>query len=269
MTNQFSPAASSAALRSRDPNSRGGPKCVPGSIPPRPVERCLALALSRDKYEFDPGAERWRLSKEVTIHVGAVLERLAPPLREPYRRLLQFHAEHYSSGYCSVIHHSVNRFLMDTAADEFSESALRTYRASLGRANESRLGAIRPFLRRWHDRGYLGVSSAAVEFLASVTLRGSEKGAPVLSLDPRQGPFDDQELEAILIAVAQHYERGDIDISVLAFTLLLVHTGRPSWAALTIARRRSPAGPDPRWAVRRRRAYSPFETTRTHPTLSV
>ena len=218
MTNQSSPAASSAALRSR------GPKCVPASTSPRPFER--RLALSRDGYEFDPRAQRWTLNKEVTLDLNRVLALLDPSLRASYCRVLQFYAEHRSPAYCNGIHQGVKKFLKDTGADGFSASALRSYRAGLGRANEWRLGAIRAFFVRWHGQGYPGVSPDAVNFLSSITLKGNEKGGPVLSLDPDRGPFDDQELEAILTSAPQHYERGDVDLAILAFTLLLVHTGR-------------------------------------------
>ena len=184
------------------------------------------LVVSRDNYEFDPGASRWRLNKEVVINVDLVLARLAAPLRAPYRRLLQFFAEHYSAAYCVGIHQGIEKFLADTGADAFSAPSLRSYRARLGREYEWRLGTIRAFLIRWHEQGYPGVSREVVDFLSSLTLRGNPKGGPVLSLDPDKGPFDDQELEAILHAAPQCYEQGRIDLDTLTTTLLLVHTGR-------------------------------------------
>ena len=149
-------------------------------------------------------------------------------MRESYCRVLQYYAQNYAPAYYQGIHQGVHKLLRDMGADGFSESVIEAYRAKLGVSHEWRLAGIRAFLIRWHDQGYPGVSSEAVRYLSSITLKGNTKGRAVLSMDPNDGPFDDQELEAILTAVSQHYERGEIDLCTLAFTLLLVHTGRRS-----------------------------------------
>ena len=56
--------------------------------------------------------------------------------------------------------------------------------------------------------------------------QGKQKGRSVRSMDPRDGPFDDLELSAILNVAPQEYGRGRIDLSTLACTLLLALTGR-------------------------------------------
>ena len=198
-----------------------GPSTALKAVPPG-----ASLAVSRDRYEFNPAARGWRLNKEVLLDLDVVLLRLAPPLRESYRRVLQFYAQNYSPAYCAVIHQGVHKLLRDMGADGFSQSVIEVYRAKLGVSHEWRLGSIRGFLLQWHAQGYPGVSDETVDFLSSITLKGNEKGAAVRGMDPHDGPFDDQELEAILIAVAQHYDRGDIALDILSFTLLLVHTGR-------------------------------------------
>ena len=184
------------------------------------------MAVSMAKHEFDPASDTWTLSKEVTIHLDEVVSLLAAPLQESYRKMIAYYAENYSARYCDNIHRSLQNFLNDMDAQEFSATALRNYRKGLGRDNECRLGTIRAFLLRWHDQGYPGVSDEAFEWLESVTLKGNEKGRAVLSMDPCDGPFDDQELAAILTAAPQEYERGRIKLATLACTLLLSYTGR-------------------------------------------
>ena len=184
------------------------------------------VVRSRDGYEFKRDARRWRLGKDVTLDLDVVLKRLRAPLRSPYRRVLQYYAEHYSPGYCSGIHQGIAKLLRDRGASDFSVAVLRRYRTSLDRQKEYRLGYIRAFLKRWHDQGYPGVSTEAVEYLASLRLRGNPKGSAVLSLDPRKGPFDDQELGAIIDVAAQAYEGRRISLRLLAVVLLLIHTGR-------------------------------------------
>ena len=184
------------------------------------------MAVSRDNHEFDASSSTWMLNKDVTIDVDDVLDLLATPLQEPYRRIMKFHAENFAPWYCFNIHIRVRQFLEIMEAEDFSETALRNYRVQLGRADEWMLGGIRAFLRRWHDQGYPGVSDEVVAWLRSVKLKGNVKGRAVLSMDPNDGPFDDQELEAILKAAPQEFERGRIDLATLAFTLLLSFTGR-------------------------------------------
>ena len=182
--------------------------------------------VSRDGHEFDPRAPRWRLSKDLTLDLDAVVRRLTPALRVGYRATMKFYAQNYSPSYCSGIHAGVAKLLKDTGADGFPESVLRRYRANLDRKTEWRLGFIRAYLTRWHAQGYDGVSSEAVDYLMSLRLRGNNKGGPILTLDPVQGPFDDQELAAIIDAAAQHFEQGQIDVATLALILLLLQTGR-------------------------------------------
>ena len=184
------------------------------------------MAVSRDNHEFDPATDAWMLNKDVTIELDEVLDLLAAPLKEAYRKVMKFHAENYSSWYCFNIHMRVRKFLEIMSAEEFSATALRNYRTSLAREHEWKLGGIRAFLLRWHDQGYPGVSDEAVEWLKSVRLKGNAKGRAVLSMDPHVGPFDDQELAAILAAAPQQYERARISLATLTLTLLLSYTGR-------------------------------------------
>ena len=96
--------------------------------------------MSMDNYEFDWTADSWTLKRDVTIEVDEVLWLLAPTLDEPYRRVLRFFAENYSSAYCRNIHGLVRTFLETSGAREFEATPLRNYRASLTRANEWRPG---------------------------------------------------------------------------------------------------------------------------------
>ena len=184
------------------------------------------LAVSLNNRAFDPKANTWALSKDVALNLGQVVSRLAVPLQEPYRKVMQYYAENYSAKYCAGIHSGVHKFLTDINVNQFSVTALRNYRKALGRSQECRLATIRAFLLRWHDQGFPGVSEEVAEWLRSVRLRGNVKGRAVLSLDTQSGPFDDQELAAVLNAAPQEYAQGRIDLAGLVFTLLLSYSGR-------------------------------------------
>ena len=191
-----------------------------------PHPTAFQLAVSMSNREFDPASNIWSLSKDVTLNLGKVVSRLAAPLQQPYRNVMQHYAENYSAKYCSGIHIGVHKFLTDNSVNHFSVTALRNYRKALGRDEECRLATIRPFLLRWRDQGFPGVSEEVAEWLRSVRLRANMKGRAVLSLDPQDGPFDDQELAAVLDAAPREYEQGRIELAELAFTLLLSYSGR-------------------------------------------
>ncbi len=135
------------------------------------------MALSVAGREFNPASMTWPLSKDVTLNLEHVLPALAPPLRSPYRMVMQYYAENQAARYCENIHAGVQKFLTDMDVDRFSRTALRTYRASLSRDTEYRLGTIRAFLTRWHDQGYPGVSAETAKWLTSVKLKGNRRDA--------------------------------------------------------------------------------------------
>lgn len=176
--------------------------------------------------EFDPASSSWVLNKDVTIEMGSTVARLAPDLRGLYRKVMAYYAKTHAPASCKNIEVCLHQFLDQTGHRTFSAAHLRNYRAGLGRHEEWKLATLRAFLKRWHRQGYPGVSGDAVAYLDSLRLKANAHGGPVLTLDPRRGPFDDQELEAILAAAPQYFERGAIDLATLCFILLLAHTGR-------------------------------------------
>ncbi len=186
----------------------------------------LQLTVSLAGRKFNPASSTWPLSKDVTLNLVSVLSLLAPPFHDPYRWTMKYYAENRAAKYCQGMHLGVQKFLADMHVDQFSVTALRNYRKGLDRYNEYRLATIRAFLTRWHDQGFPGVCDETAKWLSSVRLKGNEKGRSVRSMDPRDGPFDDQEFSAILNAAPQAYGRHRIGLPTLACTLLLAYTGR-------------------------------------------
>ena len=182
--------------------------------------------MSMENHEFDWRSDSWTLNREITIDVDEVLWLLAPGLHEPYRRVFRYFAENRSAAYCGNIHFFVRKFLETMGTQEFEATALKNYRASLERNKETYLGKIRAFLLRWHEQGYPGVTDEAAEWLDKVKLKKNPTGQSVLSMDPNDGPFHDQELTDILQTSAQQYELEEIDLATLTFTMLLSLTGR-------------------------------------------
>lgn len=184
------------------------------------------LVTSLHGRQFNPQSAKWSLSKDVTLAVGATLARLDPDLRAPYRLVMTYYAKNNAPSYCTNIVTCLHHFLDQAEYSIFSAAQLRNYRARLNRHDEWKLATLRGFLKCWHAQGHPGVPDDAVEYLDSIRIKGNVKGGPVFSLDPDVGPFDDQELEAILSVAPQQFERGEIDLTTLFFVLLLAHTGR-------------------------------------------
>ena len=155
------------------------------------------MEVSRAGREFDPAADRWVLSKDVTLNLGLALCRLPASLRDPYRAVMTHVARTYSPSYCGNLQGFLIPFLRQAGTDPFTTTALLNYRAGLGRSTEHLLGYVRTFLKHWHRLGYPGVTSEVMALLDSWTLKGNDKGAAVKSLDPLQGPLDDLELPDI------------------------------------------------------------------------
>ena len=199
---------------------------MPNSPDARHAEPARRTAISRDGREFDPSDNRWKLNKDLILNLGLILPRLDPPLRAPYRAVMEHFARSYSAPYCSAIQMFLLAFLRTTGATSLDNTALLNYRAGLDRNSEYKLGYFRAFLARWYDQGYPGVTADTIKLLKSFRLRGNEKGAAVKSMDPELGPFGDLELQAFNEGAAQAFDRRDIDLRTLAFAQLLSHTGR-------------------------------------------
>ena len=145
------------------------------------TEPARRTAISRDGREFDPSTDRWKLNKDLTLNLRLALRRLDPPLRAPYRAVMEHFARNYSAAYCSAIQMFLLAFLRATGATSLDETALLNYRAGLDRNTEYKLGYFRAFLARWYDQGYPGVTADTIKLLKSFRLRGNEKGAAVKS----------------------------------------------------------------------------------------
>ena len=151
------------------------------------TEPARRTAISRDGREFDPSTDRWKLNKDLTLNLGLVLCRLDPPLRAPYRAVMEHFARSYSAPYCSAIQMFLLAFLRATGATSLDKTALLNYRAGLDRNSEYKLGYFRAFLARWYDQGYPGVTADTIKLLKSFRLRGNEKGRSRQEHGPRAG----------------------------------------------------------------------------------
>jgi integrase len=193
---------------------------------------------------FDPSADIWAFRDGIqTIHVNFALAfALNPELLHSLRVALLWYAEHASAWHLKNMYsrslHLI-RFLARAGRapiSEISGADLLNYRSSLGESRAYYLGSLAGFLKKWHRLGLPGVSAEAVSLLDEMRIKGNEKGAAVLSMDPVEGPFTSIELESIQSAVDEAYARGSVTEDQYLLTWLFMALGqRPAqYAALKV-----------------------------------
>lgn len=177
-------------------------------------------------YDFDINDTNWRLDKNTAINLKWIHKHLKGPTLEGCLKTLAFYASNFSSTHTRMSADKLTHMLKATGANEITDTVLINYRASLTKRTEWYLGVIRPFLRRWYQLGYLGVSEQVVMLLDSWTIKGSMKGDVVKRKDPLQGPLTDFELLAFNEGVVKAYELDKIKTFELAISLVSSNTGR-------------------------------------------
>ena len=178
-------------------------------------------------YQFEVGAESWRLCKDVWVRVGALRALVEMPLQNGLVATLAHIATTWSpSSVAGAVDNLRNLFL--ATQGRLTTVALINYRASLDRQNEWKLASARTILRKWHALGYPGIGNDALDLLDSWRLAGGIKGNAVKRRDPVSGPLTDNELLAFNEGAIEAYERGNLSLSDLCLCLLTSHSGRRS-----------------------------------------
>ncbi|MGE6180575.1 site-specific integrase [Aeromonas salmonicida] len=181
---------------------------------------------TKSGYVFYPDAPTWVLSKDMVVNVQATRERLSADHRPIFTQVLSHFACHYSAAHTANLCENVGFYCRYQPHAGFSVTDLINYRSQLGPHQSHMLSLLRIFLKKWHALGYPGIAPETCDLLAQWSFKAPQQGAAVRSRDPTKGPFTDIELQAFNEAAVACYERGEIALYDLAFTLLLSHTGR-------------------------------------------
>ena len=183
------------------------------------------IKSNRD-YSFCLNDDIWALDKNNKVYVARVKVLLEDRLISSFLKTLAYFAMNYSGGYVIALNESLKRYLSVTSVSTISEIELINYRATLGVREESYLGSLRTFLRKWHALGYYGVTDEIIELLDGWILKGSLKGDLIKRLDPYKGPLTDIELQGVNEGVVQAFDRSDVALSDMSMVLLVSNTGR-------------------------------------------
>ncbi|MBN2866766.1 MAG: hypothetical protein JXK16_12225 [Thiotrichales bacterium] len=182
--------------------------------------------FSKSGYSFLLTADKWVISKSITINFNLVENLVDVSLLLPLKKVLAFYVRNFSSSHASNIYDRFRDYLRFSESQYITIESLINFRSSLDREHEWYLGTIKGFLKKWHELGYAGVSDEVVDLLDSWRLKGNVKGDVVKRLDPEQGPLTDIELQNINEAAASLYEKNEITIDQFAMVRLLSATGR-------------------------------------------
>lgn len=183
------------------------------------------LTTSKDGYSFDPGADHWKLNKDVTVSL-IVPDHVDRSTERGFRTTLQRYAEEASARHTRNMETRFKRYLRDTGASQVTPMDLMNWRAQLGQEEQWQLGGLKGFLLAWHDYGFDGISKEVVELLQGWRIEGNEKGVAVASGCPETGPFTDLEIAALLDWANMAVTKRALHFEDYAYLLTLVMTAR-------------------------------------------
>jgi integrase len=186
----------------------------------------VTLAISHSGFEFDYFTDKWVLNRNVTVNVN-FLTKLSEATSEDVRETLVYFAENYSANHTSNLAKQIKLYLVTSNADTFAVVGFLNFKNSLLKKDEYKLSVVRGFIRQMR---YLGLNKNIPDDVFKLTdqwtLGGNEKGVPILSLDPENGPFSSFEFEAIGLNAAHKFAEGVLSTENYASILLFKATGR-------------------------------------------
>lgn len=197
------------------------------------------VARTKDKVEFDPRSDRWSFrtgGKSVNCNFTN-LPPVTPAFLHGFKQVMVGVAETKSG--CTITNRfqDVQAILRYTAKQQSGpidtltfEELARFSRSS--QAYSARLASSRSFLKSWAKLRCHGLPpSLEYEF---PSCKRNAYGVAVATQDPRKGPHDDQEFEAVLEAVNYALEKGVIELDrALEVRLTALLGVRPTQVAVT------------------------------------
>lgn len=174
-------------------------------------------------FQFNVTNDKWALDSETNIYVQFV-RKFPHEYHQSIISTLAHYAETSSAKYVSMHTNELRRFIKH--AKEFSLSGLLAYKLSTPEHNRDQyVSVFRCFLRKMTYLGFEVPHVFMNEFNTWV-LKGGEKGIPVLSQDPEDGPFSELEYRAINASLDYKYADGTISDREYSIVKLFISTFR-------------------------------------------
>lgn len=116
---------------------------------------------------------------------------------------------------------------------EFTANDLRNYAGSLPSHQEYFLRQAKEILLAWAKTGVSGLSPELLLYLPKLEAKHHEVGRAVRTMDPRTGPLNDIEYEAVVSAVRESFALGKMYLADYVLILLAITLGaRPMQLAM-------------------------------------
>ncbi len=194
---------------------------------------------------FDARLERWIFHEgveTVSLNFALLPAEVSKSLATSMGRILVWYAENLSAGQLKSHFNNLKRLLdfisneEEREIDEIGAHHLMNYRSSLLGHDEWFLGAVSSCLKKWYEMGIPGVTADAVRFLNLIRLKGSEKGKAVLTMDSKDGPFTDIEIQTIREALNDGFSshRLSLEEYVLAYFFILLGQRKKQFALMKV-----------------------------------
>ncbi|MDO3386173.1 site-specific integrase [Gilvimarinus sp. SDUM040013] len=181
------------------------------------------IQISSAGFEFNTSHHRWVLDSETTVHVDVVWS-YPNEYQENILATLEHFAITTSAKY--VVSHTVQlrRFLKHGKG--FTLTGLMAYKKSFPeRSGNQAVSTFRTFMRRMVQMGFHVPDEFMREFNDWV-IGGGERGVPVSSQDPEEGPYSDLEFRAIQSALDYKYADGTLSDREYSLVKLFMATFR-------------------------------------------
>lgn len=188
-------------------------------------------ASTRSGIVFNPRNSQWTYrdgGEDINIDFTTI-KKVSPDLLLGLKLTLLWYAENLSPAHTRNMFWYTRELLRVIAKDkvvsEITDLDIMNFRASLGVNKKWYLSLLAGFLKKWHALGVPGVTKEAVDLLGQLRNEGNPKGEAVLTMDPIDGPFTNNERVALCNALNEAYLNCKIKLEDYVLCLLVASLG--------------------------------------------
>ncbi|WP_017047122.1 site-specific integrase [Vibrio anguillarum] len=187
----------------------------------------VSKTTSFNGYQFDIYDKYWRLNREVKVRVEVALAGYDSNVREEIREALVYFAENKSASYTEKMCEHLIRYSKVTKQCVFNEIGLLAFKQAFPDKNDhDKPSTLRAFIRQSDFLGFNVIEKDNLALINKWRFKGRDKGLPVASFDPIDGPFSDLEHEAIIAGLDHAYAEGRVTDEEYSIVQLFSASGR-------------------------------------------
>lgn len=177
-------------------------------------------------YEFSTSDQIWVLDINKKVDISR-LWNFEHSTQSEIIQTLSYFARFSSSSHTTNMCEYVGKYWEITEQSTFTLEGLLNFKNYYSsKNNEYKVAMLRVFLKKLYNLGYTSIADEVYDLLDSWKLKGNEKGAAVLSLDPDEGPFSPIEFQAIITRTDEFLADGKLSLYEAALIRVFCATGR-------------------------------------------